>query len=351
MRRRLSLVSAFVFLAGTLVLVPSVLGSHAIVGPNVKVTDDNSNVDGGIGNVTPSKDAQNRQSNETTVAISHLRLAGHRGRRRPDRRVRQRLPDGAVVRRHVDADLPLVRRRDDLVRRSAVPERLQHDGSGLPDRHVARGPGVAAPRPRRGRRPGGALRPGRQPARRRDRVQPQPRPGRAPARHGRVRRALQVHARLGGDGEHDDERRRTAELHLPRDDDRRPRRSRLRDLSVRRLRGQLHRQAVDGSRSQLPVRKPVLGQRLLRGHELPRCARRIAGHVQPLDRRRRDVVVSAQISNGGRHGASHNQGADIAVAPNGTIYVAFEAFSQRGWTRSTSSSRRIAAATGRSRWP
>ena len=72
MRRRLSLLSALVFLTGTLVLAPGVFGSHAIVGPNVKVTDDNLNVDGGIGNVTPSKDAQNRQSNETTVAISHL---------------------------------------------------------------------------------------------------------------------------------------------------------------------------------------------------------------------------------------------------------------------------------------
>jgi hypothetical protein len=72
MRRRLSLLSAVVFIMGTLVLAPGVLGSHALVGPNVKVTDDNSNVDGGIGNVTPSKDAQNRQSNETTVAISHL---------------------------------------------------------------------------------------------------------------------------------------------------------------------------------------------------------------------------------------------------------------------------------------
>ena len=53
MRRRLSLVSAFVLLAGTLVLAPSVLGSHAAVGPNIKVTDDNNNVDGTIGNVTP----------------------------------------------------------------------------------------------------------------------------------------------------------------------------------------------------------------------------------------------------------------------------------------------------------
>jgi hypothetical protein len=72
MRRRLSLIAAFALLAGTLVLVPSVLGSHAVVGPNVKVTDDNNNVDGGIANVTPSKDAQNRQANETTVAISPI---------------------------------------------------------------------------------------------------------------------------------------------------------------------------------------------------------------------------------------------------------------------------------------
>jgi hypothetical protein len=72
MRRRLSWVAAFALLAGTLVLTPTVLGSHAAVGPNIKVTDDNNNVDGTIGNVTPSKDAQNRQANETTVAISHL---------------------------------------------------------------------------------------------------------------------------------------------------------------------------------------------------------------------------------------------------------------------------------------
>src|SRR5439155_3048813 len=70
MRRRFAVVLALALLAGTLVLVPSVLGSQAIVGPNVKVTNDNNNVDGGAGAVTPSKDAQNRQSNETTVAIS-----------------------------------------------------------------------------------------------------------------------------------------------------------------------------------------------------------------------------------------------------------------------------------------
>jgi hypothetical protein len=70
MKRRLSFATFFALLAGMLVLTPTVLGSHAVVGPNVKVTDDNNNVDGGISNVTPSKDAQNRQSNETTVAIS-----------------------------------------------------------------------------------------------------------------------------------------------------------------------------------------------------------------------------------------------------------------------------------------
>jgi hypothetical protein len=70
MRNRVSLVLVSALFACTLVFVPSVLGSHAVVGPNVKVTDDNHNVDGGIGNVTPSKDAQNRQSNETTVSIN-----------------------------------------------------------------------------------------------------------------------------------------------------------------------------------------------------------------------------------------------------------------------------------------
>jgi hypothetical protein len=68
--RRLPTALALVVLAGALVVVPGVQASHAIVGPNVKVTNDNNNVDGGLGNVTPSKDAQNRQSNETTVAIS-----------------------------------------------------------------------------------------------------------------------------------------------------------------------------------------------------------------------------------------------------------------------------------------
>ena len=72
MRRRLFLFIAPALLAGVLFLVPGALGSHAVVGPNVKVTDDNNNVDGGIGNVTPSKDAQNRQSNETTVAVSTM---------------------------------------------------------------------------------------------------------------------------------------------------------------------------------------------------------------------------------------------------------------------------------------
>jgi len=42
--------------------------AHATGGSDVKVTNDNNNVDGGTPN--PSFDAQNRQSNETTVAIS-----------------------------------------------------------------------------------------------------------------------------------------------------------------------------------------------------------------------------------------------------------------------------------------
>jgi hypothetical protein len=49
---------------------PVVIAGHATEGGDVKVTDDNNNVDGGLANVTPSTDAQNRQANETTVSIS-----------------------------------------------------------------------------------------------------------------------------------------------------------------------------------------------------------------------------------------------------------------------------------------
>jgi hypothetical protein len=48
--------------------VPGAMASHATGGTDVKVTRDNNNVDGGT--PTPSFDANNRQSNETSVAIS-----------------------------------------------------------------------------------------------------------------------------------------------------------------------------------------------------------------------------------------------------------------------------------------
>jgi len=56
----------------SLVVVPSARASHAIDGADVKVTSDNNNVDGGLDAVTPSFDAQNRQSNEPTVSISSV---------------------------------------------------------------------------------------------------------------------------------------------------------------------------------------------------------------------------------------------------------------------------------------
>lgn len=51
-----------------LTLTPAALGGHAVDGTDVKVTNDNNNIDGGTPN--PGFDAQNRQANETTVAIS-----------------------------------------------------------------------------------------------------------------------------------------------------------------------------------------------------------------------------------------------------------------------------------------
>jgi len=59
-----------IIVIASLVTATGVYAGHATDSTDVKVTDDNNNVDGGIANVTPSKDAQNRQSNEPTVAIS-----------------------------------------------------------------------------------------------------------------------------------------------------------------------------------------------------------------------------------------------------------------------------------------
>jgi hypothetical protein len=61
---RLTLLAA---LAVSLLAVPSSVAGHAVDSVDVKVTNDNSNVDGGIPN--PGFDAQNRQSNEATIAI------------------------------------------------------------------------------------------------------------------------------------------------------------------------------------------------------------------------------------------------------------------------------------------
>jgi hypothetical protein len=70
MRARALLVLLSGLLATSMLTAPGVMAGHAIDHPDVKVTDDNNNIDGGLENVTPSKDAQNRQSNETSVAIS-----------------------------------------------------------------------------------------------------------------------------------------------------------------------------------------------------------------------------------------------------------------------------------------
>jgi hypothetical protein len=68
-QRRFKIAFSIVLVA-SLVLATVVYAGHATDGADVKITNDNNNVDGGLANVTPSKDAQNRQANETTVAIS-----------------------------------------------------------------------------------------------------------------------------------------------------------------------------------------------------------------------------------------------------------------------------------------
>ena len=57
-----------IVLVASLVLATVAYASHATDGPDAKITNDNNNADGGTPN--PGFDAQNRQSNETTVAFS-----------------------------------------------------------------------------------------------------------------------------------------------------------------------------------------------------------------------------------------------------------------------------------------
>lgn len=67
LQARISLLVSFVLLL-SLTLVASVFADHVTGGIDVKVISDNNNADGGTPN--PSFDAQNRQQNETTIAIS-----------------------------------------------------------------------------------------------------------------------------------------------------------------------------------------------------------------------------------------------------------------------------------------
>lgn len=68
LRRQMAWLLLVLAIGMTLVLSTTALAAHAVGGADVKVTNDNNNVDGGTPN--PGFDAQNRQSNETTVAIS-----------------------------------------------------------------------------------------------------------------------------------------------------------------------------------------------------------------------------------------------------------------------------------------
>ena len=67
-RRTLFLLVLSLFWGTAIYMAFPVLSGHVIEGRDVKVTNDNKNKDGGAPN--PSFDSQNRQQNETTVAIS-----------------------------------------------------------------------------------------------------------------------------------------------------------------------------------------------------------------------------------------------------------------------------------------
>ena len=207
MRSRVSLVLVSALFACTLVFVPSVLGSHADVGPNVKVTDDNNNVDGGLNNVTPSKDAQNRQANEPSVAINDRQPSPVTGQ------------VGDIV-AEASNDYRLVPHTTDVwlgfylsfnggttwFGMPPFPNGFNTMVPGFPTDTSAAGQaspllgldGAGDPLVRFDRQ-GNLLVGGIAFNRQRD-------PGRASARHGRLRREVQLHAGHAGNGEHDHER-------------------------------------------------------------------------------------------------------------------------------------------------
>ena len=206
------------------------------------------------------------------------RESGHR------RGWRQRLPDGHGDGRRLARLLRLVRRRRDLV---------QHDGSGLPDGHVAGRSRLAAQGPRRVGRSGRALRRRRQPLRRRHRVQPQLRPARPAGRQPRLRGEVRLHAGHAGRDEHAELGREPAELHVRGNDGRRPRRGRLRRAG-RRPASPARSRTRSGWRSTRtrPSASPCAGNVYVAHTNFHGVAGSSPIVFSRLDRRRRDVLAA-----------------------------------------------------------
>ena len=263
-------------------------------GVDVKVTNDNNNVDGGTPNL--GFDAQNRQSNETT-ARSALRIRTS-CRRRNDYRM-------VTVTGDVWPGLYARRTRSNLV---------QHDGAGAP-----------SDTPRLGSTPSLDSRAG-------DPVVDSPERDlyvAAIAFNRTLRSAgppvdnLVYVARYdytpGMPGRHEHAEQRSANppnFTYVADDGRRPAGRRLRRPSTRRLRRHAHGQGVDGGRHQLRRHSSVR-----RGHRPTRTSTAHLGasnadRLQPRGRAEAASRRPKTISTGGLR-APNNQGADIAVAADG----------------------------------
>ena len=348
MRSRVSLVLVSALFACTLVFVPSVLGSHAVVGPNVKVTDDNNNVDGGLNNVTPSKDAQNRQSNETSVAIS--------GRPSPvTGQVGDIVVDGAndyrMVPHTTDTWLgfhlsfnggttwfgapPFPNGFNTMVPGFVTDTSPQGLASPLLGLDGAGDPVV------RFDRQGNLLVGGIAFNRNRD-------PGERPL------------DTVGFVARYNFTPGTPATASTPTSAGSPPHFTYAGTAIVDRgAVGFAVPSGFAGNFTDKPwmevdlnaVGEPVLGQRLLRRHELPRPAGQLADRVQPLDRRRRDVVVAADDLDRRPGRVPRTTRAPTSRSRRtGRSTSRSRPSARRASTRSTSSSRPTAAGTGRSRW-
>ena len=301
-----------------------------MVGPNVKVTNDSSNADGGLGNVTPSRTrrtaSQTRPRSRSTIGRPH-RSPAESATSSPRPRTtagwcRTSATRGSAIYLSFDGGTT-------WAGAPGFPQRVPDDGARLPQpTHVGRGPSIAAARSRRCGRPSDPLRPERQLARRRDRVQRDRDPGERPL--GTVGFVARYRYTPGTPATASTTTTPGNLPHFTYAGTAIVDRSAVGFAVTSRFAGNFTDKPWMEVDLNSPSASPCSGNVYYADTNFHGQQGSSPVTFSRFERRRRDVDATARDLDRGAQGASHNQGADIAVAANGTIYVAFESFSSQG---------------------